>query len=146
MRFLVFGCLFFVSSVALAQTRTEDSVEIEVKVGDSITLDSCSGDHYLHVDYFRKTRWVGTPKPYDTSTGEGFYKSFFTSGDFDIKDLPCSYKGTTLAVMGVEVLSNKNTGQPMYVLYLRGRDPNSILWVDFYEAVEAGELRFVRYQ
>ncbi len=43
--------------------------------------------------------------------------------------------------MGMEVLSNKNTGEPMYIMYLKGSEPNSVIWVDFYEALDAGEIK-----
>ncbi len=143
-RWVSIFCLLF-PVFAMAQ-KSSDSVEIVVNVGDSIEIGSCKGDHFQHLDYFRKTRFIKTEKPYDTASGDGFYASFFTSGDFDMFELPASYKGKTFVVLGLEVLSNKKTGNPMHVMYLKGSDPNSIIWVDFYEAVESAEIKFVGYR
>lgn len=143
-RLLIFLLLLF-PALTMAQSGS-DSVEIEVNVGDSIEIGSCKGDHFQHLDYFRKTRFTKTEKPYDTASGDGFYASFFTSGDFDMLELPASYKGKTFVVLGLEVLNNKKTGNPMHVMYLKGPDPNSIIWVDFYDAIEDAEIKFVGYR
>lgn len=36
---------------------------------------------------------------------------------------------------------NKNTGKPMNVMYLKADLPNAVIWVDFDEAFENGELK-----
>jgi hypothetical protein len=140
---LFFALLCF---VGLRAQGTSDSVEVEIKVGDSIEIGTCKGDHYQHLDFYKKTRWSPVATPYDTATGSGFYASFFATGDFDIAELPATFKGKTFVVLGVEVLGNKKTGKPMHVLYLKGPQPNTVIWVDFYEAVDAGEIKFIRYQ
>jgi hypothetical protein len=114
--------------------------EVELKVGDSMEIGSCAGEYFQHIDYFKKTRFSDDKIAYDTATGQGFYKSFFTTGDFDAAELPAAFSGRRFAIMGMEVLANTNTGKEMGILYLRGPDPHSVIWVDFSEALEAGEL------
>lgn len=118
----------------------DDTLEIELAVGDSMEIGICPGDHYLYLDFFRKTRWAGNEEPYDTSTGHGFYQSFFTSGDFNALELEPSYRGRRFAILGMEVLVNKNTGADMAVMYLTGPEPNSVIWVDYYDALEKKEI------
>lgn len=118
-----------------------DSVEVELKTGDTVMIGNCSSDHFEHLDMYRKTRWEGKEPAYDTSSGEGFFASFFATGDFDVAELPKAYSGRLFVILGVEVLMNKNTGKPMNVMYLQGDLPNSVIWVDFDEAFGSGELK-----
>lgn len=150
MRFFTFLILLISSGFALAQElpstvipapeTASDSNEVELKVGDSMEIGICPGEHFIHLDYFRKTRWVGGEPAYDTATGNGFYQSFFTTGDFNALELPPEFSGRRFAILGMEVLVNKNTGEDMGVLYLRGPDPHSVIWVDFKEALEKSEI------
>lgn len=140
--FFIISFLFF-SQIAFSQSTAEDSVEVEIVVGDSIEIGNPSDTAFKHIDFFRKTRWSADTISYDTATGFGFYKSFFSGGDFDVAELPASYKGKRFAVLGLEVLTNKNTHEPMYIIYLQGPKHNEILWVDFYLAVDAGEIKFI---
>ena len=116
-------------------------MEIDLQVGDSIVIGACTRSTFTHLDFYRKTRWVGNEPVYDTTTGDGFYKSYFGGGDFNIYELPAEYSMQHFRVMGLEVLSNKNTVEPMYIMYLEGPEPNSVIWVDFYEALESGEIQ-----
>jgi len=84
---------------------------------------------------------AGAPA-YDTATGNGFYQSFF-KGDYDAAELPSSYSGQKMVILGVEVLKNKNTGKDMNIMYLYGDIPNSIIWVDFDEAMATGEISYI---
>jgi len=145
MRLLFISILVLIPNWVFSQSNS-DSVEITINVGDSVEIGNCVGDHYINLDYFRKTRWTGAYKSYDTATGDGFYASFFATGDFDMYELPAKFKKRTFVVLGLEVLTNKKTGNPMHVVYLRGPDPNSIIWVDFYEAVDSAEIKFIQYR
>lgn len=137
---------FLMCMVTASAQNAADSVEITISPGDSIKIGTCKSDHFKHLDYYRKTRFPVVSQPYDSATGEGFYRSFFTSGDFDVYELPASYSKKTFVVIGMELLTNKNTREPMYILYLKGPDPNSVIWVDFYEAIHEEEIRIVRFR
>jgi len=140
MRYLLL-ILSVLSISSMHAQAAEDSVEIDLQVGDSIVIGACTRSTFTHLDFYRKTRWVGNEPVYDTATGDGFYKSYFGGGDFSIYELPPEYSMQHFRVMGLEVLSNKNTGEPMYIMYLEGPEPNSVIWVDFYEALESGEIQ-----
>ncbi|MCC7299004.1 MAG: hypothetical protein IT244_11780, partial [Bacteroidia bacterium] len=85
----------------------EDSIEVELRVGDSMEIGACPSPFFTHLDLFRKTRWEVGEDAYDTATGNGFYKSFFSSGDFNASELPADFSKKHFVVMGMEVLSNK---------------------------------------
>lgn len=138
MRLLVLMLTLVLASGLKAQAV--DSVEIDVKVGDTVEINACPAPFFKYLDYFRKTRWIGNEPAYDTATGEGFYKSFFSTGDFNAAELSADFSGKRFGILGMEVLSNKKTGEPMYILYLNGPEPNSIIWVDFYEALAEREI------
>lgn len=138
MRVLCFFILFI--SPWFSDMHAQPTIEVDVEVGDTVEIKSCPAPYFKHLDLFRKTRWVGNEPAYDTATGDGFYKSFFSTGDFNAEELSADFSGKKFAIMGMEVLNNKNTGEPMYVLYLQGPLPNSIIWVDFYEALDENEI------
>jgi hypothetical protein len=148
MRFFAISIMLFFASAVVAQGTevpgmvkpTEDSLELELQLGDTMEVGACPSPAFKHMDYFKKTRWEGEPIPYDTATGNGFYKSFFTSGDFDIYELPASFSGKKFVIMGMEVLTDKNTGKDIAILYLRGPEPHSVIWVDFEPAIDNKEL------
>lgn len=135
------------SNTAQAQTDTlskKDSlVEIELSVGDTVTLGDCKETYFEHINYFKKTRF---PEflPYDTATGNGFYRSFFSTGDFDSRQLSCSFKGKRFAILGLETLKDKKTGEDFTVLYLKGPEEHSVIWVDVAEASDKLEVLFER--
>ncbi len=137
-RFLLI--IFFLATTGL-RAQSADSVEVEIARGDTLQIGTVETAFFKHLDMYKKTRWTGTEPAYDTASGEGFFKSFFATGDFDVAELPKAYTGRKFVVLGVEVLQNKNTGQPMNVLYLRGDLPHTVIWVDFDQAFESGELR-----
>lgn len=138
--------LFFISLLACNAVLAQKSeqVEVELKRGDTLQIGKTGGAEFKHLDMYRKTRWAGNEPSYDTATGNGFFQSFFATGDFDVAELPTSYSGKKFMVLGVEVLSNKKTGQPMNIMYLKGENPNMIIWVDFDKAFESGELKLLQ--
>ncbi|MEK0421587.1 MAG: hypothetical protein EBV15_08895 [Bacteroidetes bacterium] len=141
MRLLLILCFALAGSLC-AQTATE--VEIEISRGDTLLIGKAKGGVFQHLDMYRKTRWAGNEPAYDTATGNGFFQSFFATGDFDVAELPKQYAGRKFVVLGVEILSNKKTGQPMNIMYLQGEKPNMIIWVDFDKAFESGELKLLQ--
>lgn len=138
---VVFSSMFGMYAQELPGTSVdEDTSGIELAVGDTLEIGTCDSGAFKYLDYFRKTRWQGGEEAYDTTTGSGFYHSFFSTGDFNAEELACSFSGQKFTILGMEVLVNKNTGKDMAVLYLNGPDPNSVIWVDFYEALESAEI------
>jgi hypothetical protein len=132
--------LFFAMAGSL-QAQSAGEAEVEISRGDTLQIGKTKADVFEHLDMYRKTRWAGNEPSYDTATGNGFFQSFFATGDFDVAELPKAYAGRKFVVLGVEVLSNKKTGQPMNIMYLQGEKPNLIIWVDFDKAFETGELK-----
>jgi len=118
------------------------AVEIDIGRGDTALIGKTSASVFYHLDMYRRTRWEPGAPAYDTATGNGFYQSFF-KGDYDAAELPSSYSGQKMVILGVEVLKNKNTGKDMNVMYLYGDIPNSIIWVDFDEAMATGEISYI---
>lgn len=133
--------LTMILSSTIVSAQSADSVEIEIACGDTLQIGKCEGASFKYLDMFRKTRWTGNEAPYDTASGSGFYQSFFATGDFDVAELPAAYAGKMFVVIGVEVLMNKNTHEPMNIMYLRGDLPHSVIWVDFDQAFSSGELK-----
>ena len=136
------------TAVKPVKKKAAPEEEIEIGMGDTALIgkppmdgDKVSGIYY-HLDIYRKTRWDPDAPGYDTATGNGFYQAFF-KGDFDAAELPSTYAGKKLVVLGVEVLKNKNTGKDMYIMYLHSDVPNTVIWVDFYEAMATGEISFI---
>lgn len=127
-----------------AQTESDsliaDTISVEIGVGDSILLGECATTGYQYIAYFRKSRIPPDSVSYDTATGIGFYRAFFTNGDFDAMTLDCKYRGRKFAVLGMEELNDKRTGLPRRILYLILDEPNAIGWVEFDQAVESGEI------
>ena len=117
-------------------------VEINIGRGDTALIGKTSASVFFHLDMYRRTRWEPGAPSYDTATGNGFYQSFF-KGDYDVAELPSSYSGQKMVILGVEVLKNKNTGKDMNIMYLYGDIPNFIVWVDFDKAMATGEISFI---
>lgn len=126
------------------------SQEVSVGTGDTIVLGKpTSSEVYAYLDIFRKTRWDPKPLPndeftqkfgtYDSSTGNGFFRYFFR-GDFDVAELPVSFEGQKLPILGVEVIPGKSEGELVNVMYLKTDDPNEIIIVEFDNAMKFGEL------
>jgi hypothetical protein len=116
--------------------------ELDIGRGDTALIGKTSASVFYHLDMYRRTRWEPGSLPYDTATGNGFYQSFF-KGDYDAAELPAGYSGQKMVILGVEILKNKNTGKDMNIMYLYGDIPNSIIWVDFDEALATGEISFI---
>ncbi len=133
--------LYSVFQLYALSAQSADSVEVELKTGDTVAIGQCEGATFKHLDMYRKTRWEGNEPTYDSASGSGFFASFFASGDFDVAELPKAYSNKLFTIIGVEVLMNKNTGKPMNVMYLKADFPNAVIWVDFDEAFESGELK-----
>lgn len=127
-------------------------VEVEIGCGDTAIVGVSSvgvGADFVHIDAIRKTRWPDKPTPYDTSTGQGLYASFFGSGDFNLAKLPASYAGEALVILGVDVvpLKTKNpdgTTPWAQVLFLQADIANTVFWVDFDAALQSGEIKEFR--
>lgn len=153
-----FMAFFFLSSLTSSKSYAQNrppaipqEEEIEIGKGDTAVLKVPKGAmEYAFIDIYRKTRWAPNDGPnipkstpgYDTATGNGFYADFF-EGDFDVAELPSDFKGKKLVILGVEVLKNKNTGADMNIMYLNSEIPNSVIWVDFDEAVKFNEIGFI---
>ncbi len=130
--------------------QIEEQVEVEIGCGDTAILGVSSrgeGMDFVHIDAYRKTRFTGVEKAYDTATGQGFFESFFRSGDFDAAELPASYAGKALVILGVEEVplttANSQTRWAR-VVYLHGDVRNTVFWVDFDEALASGEIQEFR--
>jgi hypothetical protein len=124
--------------------------EVSVGAGDTMVLGKpTSPEVYAYLDIFRKTRWDPKPLPndeftqkfgtYDSSTGNGFFRYFFR-GDFDAAELPASFEGRKLPILGVEVIPGKAEVELVNVMYLKTSDPNEIIIVEFDNAMQFGEL------
>lgn len=145
---------FLLSSETRAQgsaSAIPQEEEIDIGAGDTAVLKTPKGAaEYAFIDIYRKTRWAPNQGPndikttpgYDTATGNGFYADFF-EGDFDVAELPADFKGKKFVILGVEVLKNKNTGADMNIMYLHSDIPNSVIWVDFDDAVKFKEIEFI---
>ena len=68
-----------------------------------------------------------------------FLDTFFR-GDFDAAELPASFEGRKLPILGVEVIPGKSEGNLVNVMYLKTDDPNEIIIVEFDDAMQFGEL------
>lgn len=129
--------IFLSVSICFSQEIEEKTVNI----GDEIVFGKCTlKDHYKYIDKYKKTRVVDTSKYYDTSTGEGFYSFFFTSGDFDPSKLSAKYKGKKFKIISLEVFKDKATSVERRVIFVQLEEKNAIAWVEFDKAVESGEL------
>jgi hypothetical protein len=145
-------CLVIFFAVSAAQAQSDEQVEVEIGCGDTAILGASSlgpGSEFLHIDAIRKTRWPDTPIPYDTSTGQGLYASFFGSGDFNLAKLPGSYAGKALLILGVDEVpvKSQNPNSPslwVKVVFLQADIPNTVFWVDFEQAMESGEVQEFR--
>ncbi len=146
----------FLCTSLCAQNRPfqEDVKEYEVGAGDTAVLGKSKGaEVYAYLDLYRKTRWDPADLvqdsftlkygAYDSATGNGFYRYFFR-GDFDVAELPNEFKGRKCEILGVEVLKKKETGEDINVMYLKGFQENTVIWVDFDDAVKYMEIeRFI---
>lgn len=114
---------------------------VDVKVGDSLTLGSCSNTKigFLHIDIVTKTRWVDRGLTYDTTNGDGFYEFFFNEGDADSRRLPCEYAGKKFRIASMDWHKTENGGKKLVIL---GQIDiaNTVLWIEADAAIAAKEL------
>jgi hypothetical protein len=141
--------LLFLAMFSLVHLEAQTQ-EVSVGTGDTIVLGKpTSPEVFSYLDIFRKTRWDPKPLPndeftqkfgtYDSSTGNGFFRYFFR-GDFDAAELPASFEGRKLPILGVEVIPGKVEGELVNVMYLKTGDPNEVIIVEFDNAMKFGEL------
>jgi len=120
----------------------EEETEVFMQVGDLIQLEDCQGSSFRYVEMHRKTRTTRAPGEapgYDTATGQGFFDWFFKEGDFDSMKMPCSFSGKSFPILSMQTFSDRETGAPRDVLFLK-IDEQTVAWVEFYPATEAGEI------
>lgn len=111
-----------------------------LKVGDYVKIGKCTGNSFQFIDFHRKTRFSPTPTHYDTSSGVGFYQSFFLDGDYDAYRLPCSYSGKLYRIISLELFTDKKTGSDRRVIFLQLDKPNEIAWIELDKALDSGEI------
>ncbi len=88
MRKIVFGILCLIGLSVYAQQ------DAEIVVGDTLYFAECNGDSYQYMDLYKKSRIDPNDTfNYDELNNWDFYNTFFALGDFDVKRLPCAYKG-----------------------------------------------------
>lgn len=140
-------CCIFLFTAFLANAQNNEEVqydttekEVQLQVGQYLTIGNTESDVFLHLTYYKKTRIVDTKTPYDTATGKGFFQSFFLEGDFDSKPLPKQFSGRKFTILGMETLVKKETKEAKQVIYLKGDEPNSVIWVDVENAFLAEEI------
>lgn len=135
------SCLLLLFSMLLftnGQANTTDSSRA-VNVGDSVIISACPAKGFMHIQYYKKTRFSDPNATYDKATGDNFYEYFFNEGDFDAKHLPCEYGGKPYRIIAFKTLVDKNTGADRPVMFL-DLGPNTIAWVELPAAVEAMEV------
>lgn len=146
-RILVALCVFFLlpNMEIMAQEADTAEVEIELYVGDLLEIGTCKGSSFKHIEMHRKTRTAQDERQpgYDTSSGEGFYRWYFTEGDFDSQKLPCSYAGKRFPIVSMETFLDKETKAPREVIFIK-LAPSTYAWVEFYPAIEGEEIKIVR--
>lgn len=146
-RFLLLLILFLTVAPFL---KAQQKVEMEIGTGDTAVIGKSKGaEVFAYLDIFRKTRWDPDPLPldsfsmkyptYDSATGNGFYRYFFR-GDFDAAELPNEFEGRELEILGIEVLVDTKTGDPKNIMYLKSEIPDTVIWVDFDDALKYGEI------
>lgn len=146
-RLLILLVLFMSVSPCL---KAQQKVEMEIGTGDTAVIGKSNGaEVFAYIDIFRKTRWDPDPLPldsfsmkyptYDSATGNGFYRYFFR-GDFDAAELPNAFEGRELEILGIEVLVDTKTGGPKNIMYLKSGIPDTVIWVDFDDALKYGEI------
>ncbi len=128
-----------------AQESDTAEVELELYVGDLLEIGTCKGTSFRHIEMHHKTRTTLDERQpgYDTSSGEGFYRWYFTEGDFDSQKLPCGYAGKRFPIVSMETFLDKETKQPREVIFIK-LAPATYAWVEFYPAIEGEEIKIVR--
>lgn len=113
--------------------------EKELGIGDSVYFGQCKGDQYVFVDLYTKTRWENTTLTYNREDGTGFYEYFFTTGDFDIKRLPCSFANSRGVITAIQVIEEDGK-TPRTVLFVTLEENVKVAWIEAEKAFESGEV------
>lgn len=131
---------FFLFSIICSNSfaNTNDSTRL-VNVGDSVKIKICPQKGYQHIQYFRKTRFTNINATYDKVTGDDFYEFFFLEGDFDAKELPCSFGDKKYKILSFKTFMDKTTGADRPVMFLE-LGPNTVAWVELNGAVANLEI------
>ncbi len=125
--FLSFLLLLFIFQKSTA--RQTDSTRT-LMVGDSINIAVCPSGGFKHIQLYTKTRFPSDgATTYNKETGDDFYEYFFTTGDFDVKMLPCIYGNKKYKITSIRVFADKKTGADRPVLFIEV-DSKTVIWVE----------------
>jgi hypothetical protein len=114
-------------------------IQKELTIGDTLYFNNCSGNNYLYIDLYLKTRWEDTTLTYDKNTGTGFYEYFFSKGDFDVARMPCSYKGSFAVISAAQQVPKQDGTTRLVVLAIIEKDKR-VAWLEIEQAFENDEL------
>ena len=130
--------------IGFLNARAQTEKEVKLEVGALVTIPVCKtgNKNFTYIDLYTKTRYLTTDSlKIDSATGEGLLEFFMKPGDFDAKRLPCEYGGKTYRIAALhifDVMPNKEK----LVMLLYTSDSRSIIWVEFDDAYEHGEILF----
>ncbi len=136
--YLLIGMGFaFILNVNTAKAQVK---EIQLIVGDSLTLGPCTGENfeYAHIDLLIKTRFPDSTASYNTETGQGFYNWYFT-GDIDSRRLPCSFQRMKFRIAAIHNYPQPD-GSTRTVIFGQFIDDATVLWIEINDAVRSGEV------
>ena len=133
---LLLSLLFCLITLQNAQAQNR---QIELKVGDSLSLGSClDSSEFKYIDILIKTRWPDPNAIYNEVTGEGFYDWFFT-GDIDSRRLPCGFEGTKFRVASFHTYRNDD-GTKRTVVFGQLINKDTVLWIEIEKAIQSKEV------
>lgn len=136
-----FYTLFIIASACLLnlQNAQAQTRQIELKVGDSLTLGPCNQNpEYEYIDILIKTRWPNPDAIYNVITGEGFYDWFF-NGDIDSRRLPCTFNNMKFRVASFHTYTNDD-GSKRTVVFGQLINKDTVLWIEIEKAIQSGEV------
>jgi hypothetical protein len=116
-------------------------VEKELNNVDTLYFCTCTGENFQFIDLYTKTRWEKTDLTYNREDGTGFYEYFFTTGDFDIKRMPCSFKNAKGVVTAIQVITEDGK-DPRTVMFITLEENVTVAWVEAEKAFESGEMQY----
>lgn len=137
-KYLVTFLLVIIPALAL-HAQDEEYPEVELTIGDTLIFGDCKGDNYSYIDLYTKTRFEETDLTYDSLSGEGFYDYFFSTGDFDIRRLPCNFAQTKCIITAVNTFTDDKGNQRM-VIFATIVAGEKVAWIEAEPAFEAGEV------
>lgn len=132
-----FTLLLMLSIVSSGQDT--DHRDIDISVGDTLEFWNCEGDNFEFIDLYSKTRFEETDLVYDSTTGEGFYEYFFTTGDFDVHRLTCDYARTKCIITAINYVTDDDGSQRL-VIFATIKANEKVAWIEAQEAFSAGEV------